>query len=70
LPVGCVAIVGYAERSGDRVFNTAAVVTRDAYIGGYLESHLWGEEPALFDAGDEVGVLVSTPVGRLKVAIC
>lgn len=70
LPVGCVAVVGYAERADDGFFNSAAVLATDGHIGGYRKSHLWGAESALFDVGDEAGVVISTPIGRLGVAIC
>jgi predicted amidohydrolase len=70
LPAGCVAVVGYAEKDGDGLFNTAAVLTANGHIGGYRKAHLWGGESALFDTGDEAGAIVQTPVGRLGVAIC
>jgi predicted amidohydrolase len=70
LPAGCVAVVGYAQKDGDYLFNTAAVLTADGYIGDYRKAHLWGRESALFDTGDEAGTIVETPIGRLGVAIC
>jgi predicted amidohydrolase len=70
LPVGVVAVVGYAERAGTQLFNTAAVFTRDRRIGDYRKAHAWGAEGALFQAGDSAGAIFDTPLGRLAVAIC
>ena len=70
LPEGTVAVVGYAERAGDAVFNSAAVLTRDERVGDYRKSHLWGAEASLFAAGPSAGSVFGTPVGRLGVAVC
>lgn len=65
-----VAVIGYAERAGDRVFNSALVFSATGSHGNYRKSHLWGAEPTLFTAGDQAGAVFHTPVGRLGVAIC
>ncbi|MCW2163142.1 putative amidohydrolase [Microbacterium hydrothermale] len=70
LSEGAVAVVGYAEDAGARLFNTAAVLTRDARLGDYRKSHLWGEESRFFASGDAAGTVIETPIGRLGVAIC
>jgi predicted amidohydrolase len=70
LAPGVVAVVGYAERQGAQLFNTAAVLTRDGRIGDYRKAHLWGAEAFFFDGGDRAGELFDTPIGRLGVAIC
>lgn len=70
LPDGAVAVVGYAERDGDRLFNTAAVLTRERRLGDYRKAHLWGGERAIFGVGDAAGAVFDTPVGRVGVAIC
>lgn len=70
LPDGVVLVVGYAEDAGDRVFNTAAVLTRSGRAGDYRKSHLWGEERRFFAPGDTAGAIFDTPVGRLGVAVC
>ncbi|SDO37130.1 Predicted amidohydrolase [Microbacterium sp. ru370.1] len=70
LPEETVAVVGYAEDAGARLFNTAAVLTRDGRLGDYRKSHLWGEESLFFASGDAAGAVVETPVGRIGVAIC
>ena len=70
LPAGVVAVIGYAERDGSQVFNSAAVLTGERRIGDYRKAHLWGAEAALFERGPSAGALFDTPIGRLAVAIC
>ncbi|KAA9090004.1 nitrilase-related carbon-nitrogen hydrolase [Microbacterium radiodurans] len=70
LPEGVVAVVGFAEDGGDRLFTSAAVLTRTGIIGGYRKAHLWGEEARFFARGDAAGAVVATPIGRLGVALC
>nr|WP_249405344.1 nitrilase-related carbon-nitrogen hydrolase [Microbacterium sp. CFBP 8794] len=70
LPEGVVAVVGYAEVAAGELYNTAAVLTRDARLGDYRKAHLWGEESLFFTRGDTAGAVFDTPVGRLGVALC
>lgn len=70
IPENAVVVVGYAERDGDRLFNTAAVLTRDRRLADYRKSHLWGAEKLVFDSGSEAGLVVDAPFGRLGVALC
>lgn len=70
IPADAVVVVGYAERAGEQLFNTAAVLTRTARLADYRKSHLWGAETLLFDSGAEAGIVVDAPFGRLGVALC
>ncbi|WP_447911742.1 nitrilase-related carbon-nitrogen hydrolase [Microbacterium phyllosphaerae] len=70
IPEDAVVVVGYAEGDGDLLFNTAAVLTRDARLADYRKSHLWGAEKLVFESGPEAGVVVEAPFGRLGVALC
>ena len=70
IPADAVVVIGYAEVDGDRLFNTAAVITRDARLADYRKAHLWGAEKLVFDSGSEAGLVVHTPFGRLGVALC
>lgn len=67
---GTVLVVGYAERAGEQLFNTAAVLTRTARLADYRKSHLWGAETTIFDRGMTAGTVVEAPFGHLGVAIC
>ena len=55
LPADAVAVVGYCERDGSELFNTAAVLMRTTRIGDYRKSHLWGAERTIFESGDSAG---------------
>lgn len=70
VPEGVVAVVGYAEDAGSRLYNSAAVLCGGGWLGGYRKSHLWGEEARFFSPGDRAGSIVDTPVGRVGVAVC
>ncbi|GAA4344017.1 nitrilase-related carbon-nitrogen hydrolase [Microbacterium rhizosphaerae] len=70
LPDGVVAVVGYAERDGSDLYNTAAVLTGIDRLGDYRKSHLWGSEGEFFLRGDIAGAVFDSPIGRLGVAIC
>ncbi len=70
IPEDAVVVVGYAESDGDRLFNTAAVLTRNGRLADYRKSHLWGAEKSVFESGAEAGMVVDAPFGRLGVALC
>ncbi len=65
-----VAVIGFCEREGDRLFNSAAVIGGRGPLGLYRKAHLWGAETQVFTPGDAAGAVVATPCGRLGVAIC
>jgi len=44
-------IIGLAERDGDRVYNSAALIGPDGVQGTYRKVHLFADERTLFDAG-------------------
>ncbi|WP_164234129.1 nitrilase-related carbon-nitrogen hydrolase [Microbacterium hydrocarbonoxydans] len=70
IPEGTVVVVGYAETAGERLYNTAAVLTSDERLADYRKSHLWGAEKLVFESGSEAGIVVDAPFGRLGVALC
>lgn len=70
VPEGAVAVVGFCESAGGRLFNSALVLTRDGVLGCYRKSHLWAVEREVFTPGDEAGAVMDTPIGTLGVAIC
>lgn len=65
-----VAVVGFCEREGDDLFNSAAVITQDGIQAVYAKSHLWGAESTIFRPGPSAGIVVDTEIGRIGVAIC
>jgi N-carbamoylputrescine amidase len=61
---------GLVERSGDDLYNAAALVGPDGVIGGYRKTHLWGIETGLYRPGDLGLPVYDTPVGRIGMLIC
>jgi 5-aminopentanamidase len=64
-------VVGFLERAGDTVHNTAAVLGVDGHTTRVRKTHL----PVLaadrfVTAGDRLGPVIDTPFGRLGVAVC
>ncbi|CAM3494961.1 carbon-nitrogen hydrolase [Mycobacterium frederiksbergense] len=70
VPEGAVAVIGFCERVGEQLFNSALVFDRTGTLGCYRKAHLWDEEYRFFSLGDEAGMVLDTPIGRLGVAIC
>ena len=67
---GAVIVAGICERAGDALYNSAAVIGPQGFIGSYRKVHLWGAENLFFEPGD-LGVPVwKTQFGRMAVAIC
>ncbi|WP_309128764.1 nitrilase-related carbon-nitrogen hydrolase [Microbacterium sp.] len=70
LPRNAVTVFGYAERDGDTIYNTAAVIGHGRRLADYRKSHLWDRETLFFTPGTSAGLLVDTDDFRLGVAIC
>ncbi|WP_255171358.1 nitrilase family protein [Natrononativus amylolyticus] len=60
---------GFAEVAGERLYNSALVVSPDGVEDCYRKLHLWNEEKWWFEPGDAVSA-IDTPFGRLGVQIC
>jgi predicted amidohydrolase len=67
---GKVVVGGFAERAGDVVFNSAAIVDGSGVRAVYRKAHLWDAEPRWFAAGAEEPPVVETEHGRIAVMIC
>ena len=57
------------ERDGDRVYNSAVLISPAGVESVYRKVHLWNSEKDVFDAGDDFPV-VDTPFGRVGMLIC
>jgi hypothetical protein len=67
---GAVVVADIRERSGDALYNSAAIVGPEGFIGTYRKVHLWGAENLFLEPGD-LGVPVwKTEFDRMAVAIC
>ena len=68
---GTTVVVGFLERAGESLHNTAAVLGADGRMALTRKTHL----PVLaadrfVTAGDRIGPVVDAPFGRVGVAIC
>ncbi|MFC1552481.1 nitrilase-related carbon-nitrogen hydrolase [Candidatus Latescibacterota bacterium] len=48
----CALVVGFGERSGDKIFNSAALLRPDGTRALHRKNHLFGAEKKFFDHGD------------------
>lgn len=65
-----VIVAGIAERDGNYLYNSAAVIGPDGYLGTYRKNHLWDSENLIFEPGD-LGMPVFEFEGRrFACAIC
>lgn len=68
--LGVTLVAGYAEREGDALYNSAAVIGPSGLLGGYRKMHLWGDEHLFFEPGNLGMPVFHTPFGRVACAIC
>lgn len=66
----CHAVMGIAERSGNRVHNSAIVVGPRGYMGRYRKIHLFDRERERFDPGDLPLQVFDLGLARVGVMIC
>jgi predicted amidohydrolase len=67
---GIHVVAGFCERSGDRLYNSAAVIGPDGFVGIHRKLHLWDAENRFFERGDRGMPVFETRLGRLAAAIC
>ena len=67
---GGVAVGGFVERDGDRLFNAAAVCVDGKPVLSYRKVHLFGFEREIFDAGPGPFPVVEHRGTRVGVMIC
>jgi 5-aminopentanamidase len=63
-------VFGVAEIDGNKIFNSAAVIGPDGFIGRYRKSHLFYDEKNIFDPGDTGFRVFDIGMARLGVMIC
>jgi predicted amidohydrolase len=67
---GIVLAGGFAERDGDVVYNSAAIVDGSGVLVVYRKVHLWDREQLVFTPGSAFPPVIDTPVGRLGLCVC
>ena len=65
-----IVVAGIAEREGNHLFNAAAIVGPNGYIGRYRKNHLWGAENLFFEPGNLGMPVFHIGPGRIACAIC
>jgi predicted amidohydrolase len=63
-------VAGICERDGTKLYNAAAVLGPDGFIGKYRKIHLWDEERLFFEPGNLGFPVFHLPFGRVGVMIC
>ncbi len=63
-------VAGITELADQALFNSAAVVGPEGFVGVYRKNHLWGEENLFFEPGNLGVPVFRTPIGRIACAIC
>ncbi len=66
----CYVVYGFAEMSGDAVYNSAAILGHDGTKGLYRKIHLFDREKLFFEPGDLGFRVFPTPLGRIGLMIC
>lgn len=67
---GTRVVAGLAERSGDRLYNSAAYVAAEGVVGVYRKVHLFDRERLCFDPGPEPFRVHPLGDHRLGLMIC
>lgn len=67
---GIYLVAGIAERSGEKIFNTAILVHPDRRISAYRKAHLFMDEKALFSAGNTPFKVCKIGGARIGLLIC
>ena len=60
-------VAGFAEKAGDKLYNSAVLVGPDGLLAVYRKIHLFGFESELFDPGPEAPAVYD--IGGLKVGM-
>jgi predicted amidohydrolase len=66
----CWVVAGFAEKAGDELFNSAAVVSPARTEAIYRKVHLFDREKEIFDPGQDGFRVVEGPGSRLGVMVC
>jgi predicted amidohydrolase len=67
---GLSVVAGFPERDGDRLYNSAVLITAGGVLGVYRKAHLYHFERDVFAPGDDGFRVWQTPAGRVGILIC
>lgn len=63
-------VFGIAEKSGEQLYNSSALLGPDGHLGTYRKLHLWNQENRVFSPGDLGLPVFDTPLGSIGILIC
>lgn len=63
-------VFGIAEKAGERLYNSSAILGPLGYIGTYRKLHLWDNENTIFTPGDLGLPVFVTALGKIGILIC
>jgi|SRR5215469_2875520 len=61
---------GFCERDGDRLFNSAVIISGEGVLAHYRKTHLFSSEKGVFTPGDLGLQVVTTPRASFGLCIC
>jgi len=67
---GCHLVLGMAERSGDKVFNSAVLIGPSGVLGVYRKAHLFNDEKLYFVSGDSGFSLFEVSGVKVGMLVC
>ena len=67
---GATVVGGFPEKEGDKLFNSAMVVSKNGLIGTYRKLHLYNKEKLWFDSGDKPFKVFDVKGVNIGVMIC
>lgn len=68
--LGVYLVLGFAERAGEVLYNSAFLTGPDGPLGIYRKLHLWDNEKRFFAPGNLGVPVFDTPLGRIAALIC
>lgn len=63
-------VTGFAERSADKLFNSALVIGRDGIVHTYRKLHLFNTEKEYFDPGNTLLDTIELRGAKIGVMVC
>ncbi|MCG8632663.1 MAG: hypothetical protein MI863_02485 [Desulfobacterales bacterium] len=63
-------VFGIIEKDDDKIYNSAALIGPDGFIGKYRKTHLFAEEKFWFSPGDTGLNVFDIGIARLGIMIC
>jgi predicted amidohydrolase len=63
-------VIGFAERDGDCVYNSAACLSPDTQIIVYRKAHLFDSEKLIFTPGNTTFEPIDVPGARIGMLVC